>query len=112
MTYDFAGSWSKITDHHTPLYSTGQSAECTVRAVEAYIKNGCPPAKLNIGAAMYGRAFAGVQNVNDGLWQPFASIPSGNWEAGVFDYKAIMLMILAEHYDDQAKASWCFNKDK
>ena len=70
MTYDMSGPGSKITAHHTGLYSTPEqprSADFTVK----YLTNlGIPSEKIIVGGAFYGKIFENVENINNGLSQP------------------------------------------
>ena len=70
MTYDLVHGYSTITGHHTALYSTPQQLESTDHAVSYLLSIGVPADKLVIGAAFYARVFNGVENINDGLYQP------------------------------------------
>lgn len=53
MTYDNFGSSSSTTGHHT-------GAAFTEDAVVRFIEAGCPPEKLVIGGAFYGKLMSGV----------------------------------------------------
>jgi chitinase len=115
MTYDMAGEWSRLTDFHAPLYGSDDqggagSADATVRG---YLAAGVPPEKLLLGVPFYGRAWAGVKDVNHGLHQPHAAKPPRPPGGGGFAYRN-----LVEHYigksanrfwDDKAKAPWLFD---
>ncbi|MGB3079755.1 MAG: glycoside hydrolase family 18 protein [Saprospiraceae bacterium] len=57
MTYDLVHGYSKISGHHTPLYSTTQQIESTDHAVQLLLQAGVPSVQLVIGAAFYGRFF-------------------------------------------------------
>lgn len=57
MSYDLVHGYSKISGHHTPLYSTPQQIESTDHAVQLLLKAGVPAEQLVIGAAFYGRFF-------------------------------------------------------
>jgi len=62
MTYDFAGGWTPLAGHHTPLASpTPGSNDSLEGAVRVMTKAGVPASKLVAGVAMYGRGFAGVK---------------------------------------------------
>lgn len=60
--------------------------------MKAYINAGFPASKLLIGGAIYGRGWTGVTDKNNGLFQPYTTIPKGTWDdgqsglTGVFDY--------------------------
>jgi chitinase len=62
MTYDLVHGYSKVSGHHTPLYSTPQQIESTDHAVQMLLKAGVPAEQLIIGAAFYGRFF----QINEG----------------------------------------------
>ena len=57
MSYDLVHGYSKISGHHTPLFSTGKQIESTDHAVQMLLEKGVPAEKLVIGAAFYGRFF-------------------------------------------------------
>ena len=105
MAYDLAGSWSSVTGHHAPLYGT-LSVDT---AVQAYLSLGVPPEKLVVGVPFYGRGFAGTS----GLGQSFSGMPTGTWEAGVFDYSHLMSLMSdpewSRSWDDTAKAPTAYS---
>ncbi|MDR7210493.1 glycoside hydrolase family 18 protein [Flavobacterium piscis] len=69
MSYDLVNGYSKVTGHHTPLYSTNKTEESTDRAVSYLLKLGIPAEKLVIGGAFYTRTWKNVANTNNGLYQ-------------------------------------------
>lgn len=74
MTYDFAGSWSKTTGHHTPLRRSDAAppdAAATDTFIMQHLRAGIPPRKIVVGVAFYGRSWRGVVGENNGLYQPF-----------------------------------------
>ena len=121
MTYDYRGGWSRATGHHTPLYPSTKDPYpelgCSQQAIDQYIKAGFPKEKICIGAAMYGRGFQGVQaGSNNGLFQPYSSIPMGTWDAlgnegatGVFDYKDVVARNMLRYWDDEVKAVYVYD---
>jgi chitinase len=70
MSYDLVNGYSKVTGHHTPLFSVNDNEESTDKAVRYLLKLGIPSRKLVIGAAFYTRTWKNVENVNNGLYQP------------------------------------------
>lgn len=111
MSYDLVNGYSKVTGHHTPLYSTNPKEESTDRAVTYLIKQGVPAEKLVIGGAFYTRTWKNVANVNNGLYQPgehtdgtsFRDFSTTLTEANGWKY----------FWDDKAKAPYWYNeKDK
>jgi len=74
MTYDLFGPWSTVTGHHTGLFAPeGASADwpCADAAVRQHLEAGIPPEKLVLGAAFYGRSWAGVLPEGSGIGQPY-----------------------------------------
>ncbi len=53
MSYDNAGAWSEITEHHT-------GAGFTEDAVKRFIEAGVPSEKLILGGAFYGKYMTGI----------------------------------------------------
>ncbi|XP_048352586.1 chitotriosidase-1-like isoform X2 [Sphaerodactylus townsendi] len=51
MTYDFHGSWEKVTGHVSPLYLDTDSA------VQYWKSKGAPAEKIVLGIPLYGRTF-------------------------------------------------------
>jgi chitinase len=93
MAYDFYGAWQNTTGFNAPLYAQskdpnpdpilrqGYNADA---AIQSYLKAGVPSASINLGVPFYGRGWAGVPNVNNGLYPKWNRPPStGSWEAGV-----------------------------
>ena len=84
-------------------------------AVRAYLAAGVPANKIVLGAAFFGRGWAGVKNANNGLYQPHAPrAPKGTWEAGVFDYKDLAAKYIGKgrfgrHWHAEAKVPWLFD---
>ncbi|HUP48188.1 MAG TPA: glycosyl hydrolase family 18 protein, partial [Thermoanaerobaculia bacterium] len=78
MTYDFAGSWSTTTGHHTPLYRSAAAPDSIAGSdfIEQHLRAGIPPRKIVLGAAFYGRSWKGVNRENNGLFQPYESYDS------------------------------------
>jgi chitinase len=74
MTYDFAGSWSSTTGHHTALYRSaagGAGTESTESFILQHLRAGIPPKKIVVGAAFYGRGWRGVIRDRAGLYQRY-----------------------------------------
>lgn len=122
MTYDFHGGWESTTNFNAPLYATTNdpSPDPSVRlyfntssAVQGYLGGGIPANKIVVGVPFYGRGWAGVPNVNNGLYQSSTGLPQGTWEAGVFDYKDLLNNYLGHGYtrywNSQAQVPWLYN---
>jgi chitinase len=98
-TYDYHGTWENTTNHAAPLFESpfdpvrgqGLALDATVTA---YLKAGVPAHKLVLGIPAYGRGWAGVPNVNHGLYQASsgpAPSPAGDSLAtdGVATYRTL-----------------------
>ncbi len=114
LTYDFHGSWEPNgpTNHHSPLYSSpsgptdGGSSDATV---QAYLAAGVPANKLILGIPFYGRGWAGVSNIDDGLYQSANRVPRGTYEKGVNDYEVLANKGYPGFWDPIAQAYWIYN---
>lgn len=107
MSYDLVNGYSKVTGHHTPLYSTNPKEESTDRAVTFLLNQGVPAEKLIIGGAFYSRTWKNVENVNNGLYQ------SGEHIQGV-DFKNFAATYTEANgwkyfYDEKAQAPYWYN---
>jgi chitinase len=121
MTYDYHGPWSGLTGFNAPLYPSpdDQAASALERqtfnvstAVQALLGLGVPPAQLVVGVPFFGRGWAGVPDVNHGLYQPFSGPPNGQ---ASFDYSELAAHYLvpdsgyAQHWSESAQVPWLFN---
>lgn len=70
MSYDLTSGFSKVSGHHTPLFSSIQQKESTNNAVLKMLQHGVPAHKIIIGAATYSRLFNTEDTLNDGLYRP------------------------------------------
>lgn len=69
MTYDLVGGYSKVTGHHTALYSTPSQKSSADNCIQYLINTiGINPKKLIIGAAFYARTWEDVSPENNGLY--------------------------------------------
>ena len=78
MTYDFYGSGSSKTGHHTPLGSDEFEEGSAVSSIKTLINLGVKPKKIIIGSAFYIKTFKNVENINSGLYQNAISSRSYN----------------------------------
>lgn len=81
MSYDLHGGWDKFAAHNSPLY--GHPADTGIQeyynidsAVKYYLGKGCPPEKLNLGLATYGRSFKLQNAANNAAYSPTTSAGS------------------------------------
>jgi chitinase len=108
MSYDLSGGGK--ANHHTPLLSSPNQPRSADFMVKSLIAMGIPARKLIIGGAFYGKIFEGVENVNNGLFQPGKLKSAG----GSVNYKAIPTTLTAAagweyHWDEASKAPYMYN---
>jgi chitinase len=103
MTYDLVGGYAKVTGHHTPLYSTPSQKQSTDNCVQWLLKNGVEPRKLIVGAAFYSRVWEGVENTNNGLYQP------GKFKAYIGYDKFLTAQNYTMYWDSVAQAPYAYN---
>jgi chitinase len=120
MTYDYHGSWENTTNHQAALYadpsrSAGLDGKYNISyTVDMYLRDGIDPAKLNLGAPLYGRTWAGVGSTNNGLYQPSTGAGSGTWEKGVIDYSDLASKLKNQpdvyklYWDEAAQAPYVY----
>lgn len=111
MTYDFVNRMTPTTGHQTGLYRSTLAppeARSGDAAVRQFLAAGVPPAKLLLGAAFYGREFADVQPMHQGLYQPYGHYQGEHlWPDLKREY--INRQGFVRHWDRQARASWLWN---
>jgi len=111
MTYDFHGSLTKTTGHHSALRRSATSApdERSVEsAVAQFVAAGVPARKLVIGVPFYGKEFLDAQATNRGLDQPFTGrVPVYSWRQLVADF--IDRNGYARYWDDTAQVPYLWN---
>lgn len=112
MTYDFFGSLTPVTGHHAALgrsVSAPTDTRTTIAAVDEFLAGGVPPAKLNVGAAFYGRKFVRVQRANRGLHQAYGEHAAFlSWRDLRADY--LDRNGYVRHWDKDAQAAWLWNE--
>ena len=108
MSYDLVNGNSKVTGHHTPLYSTPEQIESADNAVHYFDSIGFPLNKVVIGAAMYGRVFNVDVDANNGLYQPGSFDHGISWAS--LDQKSMEQQGYVYYWDDVAKAPYMYNK--
>ncbi|HVX52187.1 MAG TPA: glycoside hydrolase family 18 protein [Chitinophagaceae bacterium] len=108
MTYDLVHGFSKVTGHHTPLYSTPEQKESVDNAVRYLDSIHFPVNKLVVGAAFYARIFDVDVDANKGLYQP------GKFDHGVdynhFNKDSLENLGFVFYWDDVAKAPYGYNQ--
>jgi len=110
MSYDLVNGYSKITGHHTPLYSTEVNTESVASGVERLIAKGVEKNKIAIGAAFYGRMWENVNDTLNGLYQAgkfVRGVPRKNFETRLSADSGFVY-----HWDTTAHAPWRYNASK
>ncbi|ORX83264.1 hypothetical protein BCR32DRAFT_202002 [Anaeromyces robustus] len=140
MAYDFAGSWSSVTSHHSGLYDPEAGDKLSVSTgVKNWLNAQFPASKIVVGVPAYGNWIAASSDKN-GLYQSIANkSPKGDQDdsndawtnyCGVVEstyssnwkYKNLRKEILTSDYtsasgswvrtwDDTVMAPYLFNKD-
>jgi chitinase len=110
MSYDLVHGASRISGHHTPLYSTPGQILSTDHAVNLLIAAGVPPQKIVIGAAFYARMFRLTDTANHGLYD------SCSFYQGI-SYSHLMDTLtpgngFVQYWDPVADAPYAFNADR
>jgi chitinase len=118
MTYDYAGFWSKVTNFNSPLFAAPGDPvgpeNNAAAAVKAYLDLGIPADKIVLGVPFYGRAWAGVKDVNHGLYQPHSDKRPQAKETGpewsYWDIKKNYINHGPKRFwSDAAKVPWLFD---
>lgn len=108
MSYDLVNGFSKVTGHHTSLYSTPEQKDSTDNGVKALLARGVTARKIVIGAAFYSRTWTQVADINHGLYQPGVHVEG----AGYSEFPERMARAAGWQFfwDDQAKAPYAYNR--
>jgi GH18 family chitinase len=122
--YNFYTATSSKTHFSSSLYSALSDPESDPKkhslynvdaAVQAYLSAGVPPAKLVVGVPFFGHGWAGVPNVNHGLYQPATGPAYGTWaNDGVFDYKDLTnnyLQTYLRFWSAETSVPWLYSPD-
>ncbi len=110
MSYDLVHGFSKVSGHHTPLYSTAQQSLSVDNAVKKLIAAGVPPGKIIIGAAFYARLFEVTDTANHGLYDS-ASFYRGLSYSRLYDSISTANGFV-QYWDTTANAPYAFNAQR
>jgi len=110
MSYDLVHGNSKVSGHHTPLYSTPQQKESGDNAVMRLIQIGVPANKIILGAAFYARMFEVTDTSNHGLYQP-AHFYHGISYSRLYDTLTVANGFV-QYWDPVANAPYAFNAER
>ncbi len=110
MTYDFHGTWTPITGHHTNLSASaavGATEMNSRKGAEDHITEGVPADKVVLGVAFYGRAFSGAQSDQYGLYQPYDTERAYSYHTMAADF--IDKNGFERRWDESAEAPYLWN---
>jgi chitinase len=111
MAYDFFNSLTSTTGHQAGLYPS-QFSSATDRngdaAVKQYLAAGVPSAKIVLGVPFYGRGFAGVTSLNNGIKQPYERY-EGDHSYDELVGKFIGKQGFVRYWDEHAQAPYLWN---
>jgi chitinase len=113
MSYDYAGGWDTISNHHTNLYASSgdNNKSSTHKSVQAFIAAGVPPSKIVMGIAFYGKGWEMESTDNHGLYRKAVKSARG----GGFTFLKDSLIDkngFKEYWDATAKAPYLFNSEQ
>jgi chitinase len=111
MSYDFFNSLTPTTGHHAGLYRSEHAAPTDRNAdaaVKQYLAAGVPADKIVLGVAFYGRGFAGVTPVNNGVNQPYRRFEGEHTYAELAG-KFVGQQGFIRYWDGNAQAPYLWN---
>lgn len=112
MTYDFVWNGAPATGHHTALHWSGPAdAEFKASAeefVRQHLEAGIPPSKIVVGAAFYGRGYAGADPADFGLRKPYERYDR-DWPWSRIAAEGLAGSGFERRWDPVAKAPWLWN---
>ena len=124
MTYDFYGAWDKNSLGHMagPFAPASDPADDynMHSAVQAMLAQGVDPAKVAVGASMYGRGWAGVSGwtgtahltgKGTGAYPAAANKKKFIWEPGTQDYRGIVIDEQAARDPSDTTTPWTYHWD-
>jgi len=114
MTYDFAGSWSSTTGHHTPLFRSA-SASPNEPSTETYVRQhlaaGIPSRKIVVGVAFYGRGWVRANRENGGLYQKVDRYQDDDYSYSRLVSQYLNAPGFERRWDADARAPWLWNSE-
>jgi chitinase len=125
MVYNFYSALSSSTTHFpAPLFASSSDPEPDPRkrssynvdaAVQAYLSAGVPAIKIVVGIPFFGYGWAGVTNVNHGLYQSATGAAQGTWSSdGVFDFEDLSnnyVQTYLRFWSTECSAPWLYSPD-
>jgi len=116
MAYDFHGTWDATTNFNAPLFRSARDpsdASLNVdAAVQTYLSSGVSAEKLVLGVPFYGKGWAGVADIDNGLYQSAQGAAPGTYEPGSFDFKDLQKRYLPawqSYWSEDAHVPWLYD---
>lgn len=114
--FDFHGTWDRITNHASQLYTAPDDpsgSEASVdQAISAWLALGAPPKLLSVAIPAFGRGWRGVSATNRGLYQRAAGPATGGYEPGTQDYRVLAALDGERFRDEATGAQWLYDGDE
>ncbi|RNL86113.1 glycoside hydrolase family 18 protein [Halostreptopolyspora alba] len=112
--YDFTGSWSDVTDHHSQLYAhqDAPTDASVASTVQRYLDHGLPPEKLIVGFPGYGRGWQGVSDDKFGRFAPADGAADGGYGTGTDAYVDLEERDGRRFHDPLNGAYWIYDGDE
>jgi chitinase len=116
--YDFHGDWESQTNQQSAINvptDSGSDPDFSVdTAVKAWRAAGAKANQIVVGIPAYGHGWTGVNNRNDGLFQPAGGLAKGTYDDGTEDFKVLETLTskgFTLHRDSHAGFAWLFDGD-
>ncbi|KAK2178218.1 hypothetical protein NP493_553g02028 [Ridgeia piscesae] len=124
LSFDMHGHWEKSTGHNSPLFPRDRETHVqrylnVQWAANYWVANGCPPSKLVVGMAMYGRGYKLANPSIHGMGAP-AQGPSSRGrhteEDGFLAYYEVCSMFLTSggtrEFDHEHQVPYVYKGDQ
>lgn len=121
-SYQYAGSWSGITEHISPLFMSASDPrspetqpEYTIDgAVNELFDQGVPPDKIVVGVPFFGQSWARVNDNNFfGMFSDHGGVPSQTRGNGQLFYRDIVGFMFNDtwtsYFDPEARVPWLWD---
>lgn len=102
--YDFFGSWTPKSGHHSQLYSTNKDETSGASGVQYLMASGVPGKKILLGIPLFGRSFLHVAG-------PGHKMRGVGGADGSFEYNQLPRKGTKEQVDKRAVAAQCVGGD-
>lgn len=121
MTYDYHGTWDKMTFHLAPLYANpddpgykwaaGRKLN-VAGAIQYYLDAGVPAKKINVGIPLYGIGWQVPAKTKNPLFVATVEKPT-NKDVGVVEYAEIQQLTakgMPVEWDEASRAPYLYDK--